>query len=72
LTAAFNAVFYSMKTIQPVYEIIKETLYTDTLYVKVGKRTAQVQRVYKNPKGIFIYSSLGEHKVDLFTELYIE
>ena len=61
-----------MKTIQPVYEKIKETLYANTLYVKMGKRSAQVQKVYKNPKGTFIYSSLGEHKVDLFTELYVE
>ena len=61
-----------MKTVQPVYEIIKQTLHTSTIFVKVGKRTAQVQRVFKNPRGTFIYSSLGEHKVDLFTELYVE
>lgn len=61
-----------MKTIQPTYDTIKHTLHTNTVFVKVGKRTAQVQRVFKNPKGTFIYSSLGEHKVDLFTELYVE
>ena len=61
-----------MKTIQPSYERIKETLCNNEVTVKIGKRTAKVQRVYKNPKGTFIYSSLGEHKVDLFTELYIE
>lgn len=61
-----------MKTVQPTYDRIKQTLYTNELFLKIGKRTAKVQRVYKNPKGTFIYSSLGEHKVDLFTELYVE
>jgi hypothetical protein len=61
-----------MKTIQPSYEHIKEILNNNEIIVKIGKRTAKVQRVYKNPKGTFIYSSLGEHKVDLFTELYVE
>lgn len=61
-----------MKTIQPSYERIKETLNSNEIIVKIGKRTAKVQRVYKNPKGTFVYSSLGEHKVDLFTELYVE
>jgi hypothetical protein len=61
-----------VKTVQPVYDIIKQTLHTNTVFVKIGKRTAQVQRVFKNPKGTFIYSSLGEHKVNLFTELYVE
>ena len=61
-----------MKTIQPSYERIKETLNSNEITIKIGKRTAKVQRVYKNPKGTFIYSSLGEHKVDLFTELYVE
>lgn len=60
-----------MKTIQPVYDIIKETLYNNELYVKIGKRSAKVQKVYKNPRGTFVCSSLGEHKVDLLTELYI-
>lgn len=61
-----------MKTIQPVYDIIRETLHNSTVYVRVGKKTVQVQKVFKNPKGTFICSSLGEHKVDLFTELYVE
>lgn len=61
-----------MKTVQPVYDTIKSTLNNNELFIKVGKKTAKIQRVYKNPKGVYVYSSLGEHKVDLFTELYIE
>jgi len=63
-----------MKTIQPVYDTIRDTLQENntTLFIKVGKHTVRVQDVYKNPKGTFIRSSLGETKVDLFTELYID
>lgn len=61
-----------MKTIQPVYETIKSTLHNTEIFIKVGKKSARVQKVYKNPKGTFVHSSLGEHKVDLFTELYVE
>lgn len=60
-----------MKTIQPIYEKIKESIYSNEVFIKVGKKTARVQKVYKNPRGTFVCSSLGEHKVDLFTELYI-
>ena len=60
-----------MKTVQPVYDRIKESIDTSEVFIKVGKKTARIQRVYRNPRGTFVYSSLGEHKVDLFTELYI-
>ncbi len=60
-----------MKTVQPIYETIKESIHSNEVFIKIGKKTARVQRVYKNPRGTFVCSSLGEHKVDLFTELYI-
>lgn len=60
-----------MKTISPSYEKIKESINSGELFVKIGKKTARVQNVRKNSNGIYVYTSLGEHKVDLFTELYI-
>ena len=69
---AFDAVFLHMKIIQPIYETIKEKIETTELYIKVGKQEAVVQKVSRNPKGVFVYSSLGEHKVDLFTWLFVK
>ena len=60
-----------MKTVQPIYEKIKESINSNEVFIKIGKKTARVQRVYKNPRGTFVCSSLGEHKVDLYTELYV-
>lgn len=63
-----------MKTIQPIYENIKEILKEDKqLFIGIGKNKARVQGCYKNKKGsTFVVSSMGEHKVDLFSMLYIE
>lgn len=63
-----------MKTVQPIYEVLKPLLKENkTIYIRLGKSRARIQSCYKDKKGItFALSSVGEHRLDLFSELYIE
>ena len=62
-----------MKTIQPVYETIRNLIDEDKpIFIKVGKNRAKVQSCHKSIKGTFVRSSLGKHKIDLFSELFVE
>jgi hypothetical protein len=63
-----------MKTVQPTYETIKEQLSeSKTIYIRVGKNNVKIQNCYKDKKGIvYALSSVGEHRIDLYSELYVE
>jgi len=63
-----------MKTVQPTYETIKEQLSeSKTIYIRVGKNNVKIQNCYKDKKGIvYVLSSVGEHRIDLYSELYVE
>lgn len=63
-----------MKTIQPTYETIKTLLKENkAIYIRIGKNKAKIQNCYKDKKGTtFALSSVGEHRLDLYSELYIE
>jgi len=63
-----------MKTVQPTYEIIKTLLEENkTIYIRVGKLNTKIQNCFKDKKGaVFVLSSVGEHRINLFSELYVE
>lgn len=63
-----------MKTLQPTYEIIKKQLSENkNVFIRLGKTNIKIQNCYKTKKGtIFALSSIGEHRIDLFSELYVE
>lgn len=63
-----------MKTIQPTYEAIKNQLKENkAVFIRLGKTNIKIQNCYKNKKGtIYALSSVGEHRIDLFSELYVE
>lgn len=63
-----------MKTLQPTYEIIKKQLSENkAVFIRLGKTNIKIQSCYKDKKGTtFALSSIGEHRIDLFSELFIE
>jgi hypothetical protein len=63
-----------MKTIQPTFETIKTYLNEDkNVFIRLGKDKIKIQKCYKNKTGtVYALSSIGEHRIDLFSELYVE
>lgn len=63
-----------MKTIQPTLEAIKTCLNEDkSVFIRLGKNRIKIQKCYKDKKGtVFALSSIGEHRIDLYSELYVE
>lgn len=63
-----------MKTVQPTYEAIKEQLSeSKAIYIRAGKNNVKIQNCYKDKKGaVYALSSIGEHRIDLYSELYVE
>jgi len=63
-----------MKTVQPTYEIIKEQLSeSKAVYIRVGKSNVRIQNCYKDKKGtVYALSSVGEHTINLYSEIYVE
>lgn len=63
-----------MKTIQPTLETIKTYLSENkNVFIRLGKNKIKIQKCYKNKNGtVYVLSSVGEHRIDLLSELYVE
>ena len=62
-----------MKTLLPTYEKIKSLLAENkAVFIQAGKNKVKIQNCFKDKKGTFVISSVGEHRIDLFSELYVE
>jgi hypothetical protein len=63
-----------MKTIQPTLETIKTCLSENkNVFICLGKNKIKIQRCYRNKNGaVYVLSSIGEHRIDLLSELYVE